>query len=146
MGTPGSLRPALLIYGALFLSVVGLSCGESGPQFYSVRGKVMYQGKPTRGALVVFHPLEAGPNAPRPSAYVEPDGSFKLGTNKPGDGAPAGNYAVAITWVPKDFQRKDDQTDLPNLLPERYGDPQKSQLRATVKAEDNVLAPFMLTK
>src|SRR5687768_13894441 len=76
------------------------SCGgPGGPPLYPVQGKVLVDGKPADGALVVFHPSgDAPPDALRPSAKVESDGSYKLSSRAPGDGAPAGEYLVGITW------------------------------------------------
>src|SRR5262249_18859054 len=61
---------------------------------------------------------------------VEPDGSFTLTTYVANDGAPVGDYAVAVTLrtPPWDELGKPG----PNQLPARYGQPQTSGLRAKV--------------
>ncbi len=121
------------------------SCA-SGPKLHPVKGQVFFGGKPAEGARVVFHPVGADPNAPRPSGVVGADGTFTLSTHVPGDGAAAGAYAVAIVWLPADAQSDPKKTELKNLLPDRYADPTQSNLRAEVKPGENVLEPFRLSR
>jgi hypothetical protein len=60
---------------------------------------VLFEGRPARGALVVFHPLDdPRPKAVKPRATVGRDGNFDLFTYSASDGAPAGNYAVSVVW------------------------------------------------
>jgi hypothetical protein len=126
---------------ALGLPLLGASCGGDGPKLYPVRGKVLYLNMPAEGATVVFHP--ADPAAPKPSGTVGPDGTFTLTTYPHGEGAPAGEYAVAVTWFPPDAR----ETDHPkNNLPARYADATRSGLKASVKEGPNELKPFELTK
>src|SRR5262249_20625009 len=99
------------------------------------------------GAIVVLHPLEPpAPGSRPPSGRVETDGSFTLSTFVPGDGAPAGDYRVAIAWL-ADVSRADPVTgEVPRKLAPRYADPKTSDLRAQVKEGPNELPPFQLSK
>jgi hypothetical protein len=64
---------------------------------YPVRGKVLFEGQPARGATLVLHPLgNSGANAIMPRAFVDRDGGFEVFTYAAGDGAPAGEYAVTV--------------------------------------------------
>lgn len=119
---------------------------NSKAQLYPVQGKVFFADKPAEGALVVFHPADdAQPRALRPSGQVNAQGSFVLGTYAPGDGAPAGEYLVAIVWLGDRKKMNPETGDVPNKLPERYGNPETSQLRASVKSGPTELEPFKLT-
>src|SRR5262245_15325321 len=72
--------------------------GIDRPALAPLTGHVSFDGQPAAGATVIFHPLEAPADAPRPTATVGTDGTFTLGTYQPGDGAPAGEYAVTVEW------------------------------------------------
>jgi hypothetical protein len=128
------LRAAL---AAPFLTIA--SCSASGSKLHPVRGTVLYLDQPAAGAVVVFQPLNSGPESVVPSATAGPDGNFSLRTPPHGDGAPAGEYVVVVTWYPPDAREQDKP-------PARYGNPADSPLRATVRAGPNQLEPFRLTK
>jgi hypothetical protein len=122
-------------------AILVASCKGGGPKLHPARGKVMFQKQPAEGATVVFHPTD--PAAPKPSGRVTADGSFTLSTYPHGEGAPAGDYLVAVTWMPPNAR---DVENPKNRLPERYAQPGSSGLKATVKEGPNELEPFLLTK
>jgi hypothetical protein len=116
---------------------------------FPVRGQVFYEGKPTPDALVIFHPLnDPDPRAMRPLGRVGADGRFTLTTYRAGDGAPAGDYAVTVTWQKEEDRQslpvEERKKDEPNLLPERYGRPETSGLRVRVEEGVNDFPPFRL--
>jgi hypothetical protein len=140
-----------IVLPVLLAIVSGISCtGDGRRPVFPVRGKVLYENKPTPGALVIFHPVnDPDPRAPRPLARVEPDGSFSPTTYSAGDGAPAGEYAVTVAWVKEvDNQNapKEEQREPRNLVPDRYSKPETSGLRVQIKQGDNELAPFRLNQ
>jgi hypothetical protein len=124
------------------LTVPLASCG-SGPKLSPVTGKVLYAGQPAEGATVVFHLINGAADAPKPSGTVAADGSFRLTTYKLGEGAPPGEYVVAVTWFPPNAR---ELANPRSKLPERYGDPSASPLRATVREEPTELQPFLIPK
>jgi hypothetical protein len=133
------------------LALLGGSCARDGRRpVFPVSGQVLYEGKATQGALVIFHPLnDPDPRAPRPVARVGQDGRFSPTTYAAGDGAPAGEYAVTVAWVQEvDNQNapREEQKEPRNLLPDRYSKPATSGLRVQVKAGRNDLPPFRLTR
>jgi hypothetical protein len=106
----------------------------------------MFNGQATPGAMVVFHPVgKELANAPRPSGQVGPDGYFSLSTFRPNDGAPEGEYQVAIVWVPTDAKPNPTTEEMPNRLPPRYSDPRTSNLHAKVGKGNNELPAFELS-
>jgi hypothetical protein len=132
---------------AILMALLGIAllcpaCGQSSSKpVYPVRGQVLFEGRPTPQAFVVFHPLNAAEeNVPRPQGYVNKDGSFTLSTYSAGDGAPAGEYAVTVEWRVVTATRKAQEGDtLPsvNRLPSRYASARTSGLRAQVAAGPN---------
>ena len=87
---------------AVLLSViVAVGCGESGRmKVYPVSGRMLVKGKPAVGAQVSFYATDKtliAEDAPFPRAIVEEDGTFRLTSYDPADGAPAGNYSVTVS-------------------------------------------------
>jgi hypothetical protein len=118
--------------------------GGGGPKLYPVRGTVLFQDQPAAGATVVFHPVAAtNHSTPKPSGVVKPDGTFTLTTHPHGDGAPAGEYVVVVTWYGEGARSVENPV---SKLPARYADGQASPLKATVKDGPTELEPFKLTK
>jgi len=132
---------------AVVLTLLAGACSsqptEARKPVHPVRGKVLYKGQPAKGAFVLFAPLnEPAENPdPRPRGTVAEDGSFVLGTYESEDGAPAGEYTVAITW--EGGVLPDGREEPPDKLLGRYN-VSNSRLRATVKEGPNELPPFQL--
>jgi hypothetical protein len=86
----------------LLLPLASAGCGGD---LNSVSGKVTFEdGTPVTGGMVVFESKDAKP-AVTARAPIESDGSYRIGTRKPGDGAPAGVYRVLISLPPPDDPR-----------------------------------------
>lgn len=122
----------------LLVSIWG--CGPSGPKTAKTIGKVTYKNVPLKFGSIIFQP-EAGRVA---SSVIKPDGTFELGTNKPGDGAIVGKHRVRVVSTSTqnpNFQVKDGQ-EMPtgkSLIPEKYGDLETTPLKDYVvedKAEN----------
>jgi hypothetical protein len=129
----------------LTIAVLALSltsCKSEGVELYPVRGTVLFQNKPAEGATIVFVSVR-GDSALRPSGAVSADGSFTLSTYPLGGGAPAGEYAVVVTWYPPNARELDNPTA---KLPARYADAGTSGLKAVVNTGPTKLEPFRLTK
>jgi hypothetical protein len=137
--------------GALMMCLAGLGCsGKTGPAVFPVQGQVLFKGEPAAGALVVFHPInQLEPDKGKPRATVEEDGSFKVTTYTAWDGAPAGDYAVSITWARKAVQPpggKGHPKKVPTHFPRRYEDPNTSGLVVHIEEKANELLPFALSE
>jgi 3',5'-cyclic AMP phosphodiesterase CpdA len=102
-----------------------------------VRGRVYYNGKPAAGARVVFYYLDTRNNRYRAGgdALVDEEGGFTLSTYRANDGAPPGDYQVAISW--RDRPNPAERGDGHNKLPAKYANPQTSGLSVGVKAGSN---------
>ena len=75
----------------LVLAVVMTGCGRRFPMA-EVSGKVTLDGKPLSDATVMFVP-EKGFAA---AGTLQPDGTFRLISGRPGDGAVIGSHKVAV--------------------------------------------------
>ncbi len=76
-----------------------------------------------------------------PHAIVEPDGSFRLTTYRTGDGAPAGSYALTVSWPLPPVRGREEG---PDRLRGRYADPARPLRRVEVAAGDNDLGTIRL--
>jgi hypothetical protein len=75
------------------LGVVLIGCGGRGTT--PVRGVITLEGTPVAGATVLFMPDGQGGGRPA-SGFTSSDGTFRLTTYKPDDGALPGKYRVLI--------------------------------------------------
>jgi hypothetical protein len=113
---------SLFLAGLCLLLILVSACSSGKRKLYPVRGSVLLDGKPAEGAAVALHALDASdPMKEFPQGLVKADGSFALGTYVPGDGAPAGEYKVILSWVPEDGPLLPNGRFF-NKLPDRYSD------------------------
>jgi len=120
-----------------------------------VEGVVTLDGAPLEGATVLFSPAGGGLPA---AGRTESGGTFRLATTVPGKkgaaGAAAGEYVVMVTKVeappvvevPTDDPNygkapmptgAEKQSKIKYVVPQSYGDPKTSPLKATVKQGAN---------
>lgn len=132
------LRWFLVTAGIVLLAS---GCGEPPrPGLVTVRGRVWYQGRPLPTGTVVFTPdSRKGCQGPLARAEIQPDGTFFLRT---GDlpGAAAGSYRVTVLAVETPSAAAPGQKyPMPrSLLPEKYSDPDLSDLSCDIRAgQDN---------
>jgi hypothetical protein len=130
---------------------LGIGCSNDGgrPPVYPVTGSVRYQGAPTTGAFLVFHPVgQAAAGEQKPTATVNPDGTFVLtshGETTNSEGAPAGEYAVTVEWY-KPVKQGTDFVRGPNVIPARYSRSDSTPLKVTVAQKANELPAFEIKK
>ena len=119
-------------------------CGEKAVAVVPVSGKVLFQGHPAPGAQVVLHPVtKASEQVFSATGKVRDDGTFKIGVNVDGDGAPPGEYVATVQWF-KPVQTDGGAGPGPNVIPATYSDPAQSPLKVTVKDGPTELEPFQL--
>jgi hypothetical protein len=126
------------------LSLCCASCGNSAG-LYPVSGKVLSKGEPASGAMVTFvrkgvaDPL----SEPTPQGVVQEDGTFTL-AGPTGVGALPGEYIVLVEWKEGAGKGRGRAPALNALdrLKQRYLDPNKPLLTATVEAKLNNLPTF----
>jgi hypothetical protein len=123
------VRPLLLALSLLPLGAAG--CGASR---YPVQGKVTFEdGTPLTSGLVVFEKNE-GETKVMARGEIGSDGSYRLGTSSPGDGAAPGKYRVLVT-VPEPIDA--EQAKRTPDVDKRFMDFNTSGLECEVKAASN---------
>ena len=141
MPSPAPLFMAIVASFALSFS--GCGGNSNRPKTAKVTGKVTYDGKPVETGSLLFVPVGGGTSA---QGNISEDGTYTLGTFTETDGAILGDFKVMITaWtqpkggsgLPEDAIRGDAAPI--SLIPEIYGNLEKSGLTATVKDEKNTI-------
>jgi len=120
-------RSTLVLAVALFTVLTLAGCGGS-RRAYPASGKVLDgEQNPAAGATVILHPLDnTDSNAPKPTGVVNEAGNFTLSTYGNNDGAPVGEYAMTVIWIPTRKLTSDPEgTD---RLEGRYDHPERSPL------------------
>jgi hypothetical protein len=132
--------PALAwLVGAFALA----GCGERNarPVVHPVEGQLLVGGLAPAGAHLAFRPRngDAAGHA-IPTGLTGPDGTFRLTTFSPNDGAPAGDYVVTIIW-PNDSLPVDECADpvTHDRLNGYYADATHERVLATVRPGPNSL-------
>ena len=137
--TSASAGRALLAIALLPATVLLVGCGEKWGQVYPVSGIVKFDNQTPVGANIVLHPVNpAGPDVVAPTAQVKSDGSFVVSTYQAGDGAPAGEYVVTVTWFKVDAEGMAG----PNVIPKEYACRDSSPIKVTVNAGPTPLEPI----
>jgi hypothetical protein len=142
-----SIRNLRGVFGLALL--LGAGCGDSP---VPVRGTVTLDGTPVAGALVLF--LPEGGTGRQASGQTGSDGSFQLTTSSSNDGALRGKYKVVVQYsegpeAPPGGNVKDVMLGLEKaqkakrpppkyVIPERYSNPEKTELRQEVPANGPV--------
>ena len=111
-------------------------------EVFPVEGQLLVKGKAAEGVQLTFHPADPEQQS-RPHGVTDAEGKFSMRTNSDGDGAPAGEYVVTLYWPQlsgKDLA--DEPRAPPDRLGQRFLDPKKSSLRATVAEGPTVLPTF----
>src|SRR5262245_38358181 len=134
--------------GVVLLVVAG--CGGDSP--VAVRGTVTPDGTPVEGATVLF--LPEGGTGRQATGLTGADGSFQLTTLSTNDGALRGKYKVVVQYnqgseappggnvkeVMQGFEKGQKAKRPPPkyVIPPRYSDPDKTELRQEVPASGAV--------
>jgi hypothetical protein len=135
---------AVALLSAGLVSPIGCGPNDGLGKRFPVSGKVTYKGQPLTSGTINFLPED--PNTGRPAVgEIQPDGSFQLTTQTPGDGAMGGKYKVSISAYEVDKSQGAsppqggvaDQVAVAraqrkSLIPEKYSATDVSGLAATV--------------
>ena len=136
-----------LIAGILLCSLTG--CGESpdpnARPVTPVQGTITFRGKPIPDATVRFHPaspVSDGKPLVIPRGHVDDRGEFVVSTYRAGDGAPAGEYQLSVSWQGSLAGVDEEEEDrLKELLPRKYCSPETSQLTFAVAPDTKNVIP-----
>lgn len=132
----------------LLAAAAGLvaGCGDGRLKVYPVTGQVLYNGEPLKGVDVAFHPTDPkNDTGYPPHATTDDQGNFALTTYLKDDGAPAGEFKVAVAFAVQSSEDGGDQTKrITFQVPQKYHRKDTTDLVVTVKPESNRLDPFKL--
>jgi hypothetical protein len=129
--------------------VLLMGCNR-GPHLVKVHGKVTVKGKPLEQGVVMFYPTSGRPA----TGQINSDGTYRLTTLAPGDGAEPGEYRVTVdavdvkesapppTSLEEEIAQGTSGKPAPRaivryLAPEQYADPTSTPLKATVADQEN---------
>lgn len=121
---------------AMLVSVAGCG-GEKRVAVFPVSGKVSFQGSAPAGAQVVLHATSGGAADVAPTGTVKDDGSFVITSYEPGDGAPAGEYAVTVEWF-KIVGGSEGGGRGPNVLPKNFAAPGTTPIKVGVSGPTEI--------
>lgn len=120
------------------------------------KGEVLYDSQPLAKAVVTFSPKEGSGRAA--TATTDDAGKFSLGTLNPGDGIAPGEYLVSIRKYVIQNPMTDEEInaytikhDIPpeiiskSVIPDKYGNLEKSGLTATIPEKGATDLSFSLT-
>jgi len=120
-------------------------CGERSDEaeVHPARGKLIINSEPAFEALLSLHPVQDAnfdQRGSRPWAVTKEDGTFELSTYGTGDGAPVGEYYVAIVWMDDPLSPAPG----PDKLGGRFAKPESTGIRVTISEGDNQLEAIEL--
>ena len=123
-------------FALVALSFTG--CGKKPATLNAVTGRVYYKGATMHDGVIVFSPdTSRGESGNIAFGKIKTDGTYTLTTGD-APGAAAGWYRVTVSCV-TGASSTYDSTPI-SLIPEKYRDPQLSQLQCEVKVnQDNRL-------
>jgi hypothetical protein len=141
------MQRGLMLVGLVVGLVMLAGCSDGKLKCYPVTGQVQYNGEPLKGVDVAFHPVDPkNDTGYPPHATTDDNGQFTLMTYLPGDGAPAGEWKVAVAFA---VQAVDDGADQSKKLvfqvPVEYLKKETTPLNANITSGSNTLEPFKLT-
>jgi hypothetical protein len=139
----------------LFILLMGVAVG-CGERLYPVNGKVTFEGKPLPGGGSISFVPKEGQKHRAAGGEIKEDGTFVLTTERPGDGAMAGDYRVVIhQTTEKEGANIGDTgkvgpkgTSLPKeaRIHDKYSDHYNSPLNAKVEAKSSNEINFTLKR
>jgi hypothetical protein len=135
-----------LTLAVVVFSLASFSGCNPGPTLVQVQGKILVDGKPANGAVLLFHP-DGGTAKSVSSAQALEDGTFTLVTDtKPG--ILAGNYIVTLTW-PDPSHKVSDRDKMmglaepgKDLLDGKYVMKDRSGIKVEIAAGATTLPPI----
>ncbi len=155
--TDSRRRCASCVVMVLAAAIAG--CGKHAPPpikgaklpVFPVKGKLIMDGKPMIAAAIIFNPVQKFPKEAAkllPRAIADENGDFTVSTYGDGDGAPAGDYKITISWKGAEAVEMTDgaRGELEEKAPEGYQSPRMSRIRIKVKEEPNTLPTWDLAQ
>jgi hypothetical protein len=126
------LRAAAVFTGMALIVVLGCGDDTGIGKRYPVSGRVTLKGEPLKEGRITFQP--ADPEKGRPAAgEIQPDGTYRLTTLTPGDGALPGQYKVTVT------AKKVDTTEVLKTVMEKGGGGRQHEIAKANQAAKSLI-------
>ena len=111
----------------------------------------MLDGKPMVAAAIIFNPVTKFPPSAsqmQPRATADENGDFTVTTYTHGDGAPAGDYLITISWKGEEAAGLTDggRAETEEKAPQDFWNARTSKIRIKVKEEPNALQAWDLAQ
>ena len=105
-----------------------------------VAGVLKYQGKPLEGYRITFQPVDTQRQGS--TGETDASGAFKMGSNKPGDGAAAGKHKVGVSFIAQIAEGEPGKETFKTLtpkvkLPAKFEDPNSSGVEVDIPPAGN---------
>ena len=143
-------RPNTLLYKArcLAMAAIALLAGgcDQGPEMAPAGGTVYYNNEPLPYGSVMFQPARGQPA----TGQIQPDGTFKMSSFEPGDGATVGPNKVRVNCYSSQSPGEKAKPVIGErsigalLIPRKYTSFYTSGLTADVQSGDNEPYVFRL--
>ncbi len=116
---------------SLCIFLASCSNNQDAPfQTFPAKGKLLINGEPAKGAgIFLYYNGDTGGRSVVPQGWTVDDGGFVLSTFGVNDGAPAGEYRVAVKWP---AHRKGPGLG-PDKLGGKFAKPDSSGLTARIE-------------
>lgn len=139
-------RRAVALVVGVVVALAAAGCGDGRLKCHPVSGQVLYNGEPLSGVDLAFHPVDPkNDTGYPPHATTDADGKFTLTTYQKDDGAPAGEWKVAVAFAVQAVDEGSDQAKkLPFQVPAQYQRKDSTPLTVSVKPGSNTLEPLKL--
>jgi hypothetical protein len=158
MATSTVSLPALPRLAAMLVAIasIGLTagCGDGRVATAPVAGRVLVDGQPAAGAVVVLHPADAASLTAeaeklRPMGRTDEAGDFTLGTWESSDGAPAGRWKATVEWYLAEGASANADPESADAGVDRlggvYANPDTTPLSVEIASGGTTLPPFELS-
>jgi hypothetical protein len=139
----GYFTVAAIAIAALLIATTGCGDGVARIPTHKAQGQVLWEGKPLANAFVVLHP--ENPELVPAQASTDASGNFTLTTFDTGDGAPAGDYKLTVAYY-RPIKEGGSLVPGPNIIPPKYSDASRTELRVSIKEGENQLPPLTLKR
>jgi hypothetical protein len=133
-------RVDILLLSAFLLASFCAGCGRHAANIAPVKGVVTLDGKPLKIGTVITIP-NAGRGA---RGFIQPDGSFELGTYGKTDGALLGSHRVGVVAY-EGTNLGPESNNAKLIVPKRYTNPESSGLTIEVKPDGDNTPELKLT-
>jgi hypothetical protein len=142
----GTTRLLALLQAVLLLAVLLPGCKRGAAPLTPVQGKVSFKGMPVTGGTIVFTPDSSrGASGKIAFGKLGTDGAYALLTGEAKGASPGAYRVTLVSLTSDDAPAAGDRFKAPlSMLPDKYRDPELSELVCEVKENKTNVLDFDL--